>query len=321
MAVLTSRSDVPEELGPGKAWGDFVQENRPRFERTMGVPVGKLLGCGYFGCVFESSPPWVVKFTRDDTEGDVWSVMAELLADPEVTDELGAFLRVRDVARILPDVVFDDEEMPVFGIVREEALPVLYSPHIATEETLRRLGITTAMLESANISPESPSMRQIAESLGAFPARERRATEELLVVLAALQHYRKHALVFSEWRGRLTHRDYGGLGREEAEDIADEAFRQMLGTIDVMRGEGYVNRFGDVIGQTLAASVNFGDLVFRDLHLFNVGWRMHTDIDRDSRPDSMVILDPGAMATPYSPEVREVELAANKARASLRSRP
>jgi hypothetical protein len=321
MAVLEPEPGLREDIAAGQTWARFLDLNHRRFERTVGMPVGERLGCGLFGCVYETTPPWVVKFTRDETEGPIWALMAELLADPEVTGELDAFLRVRDVVRIRPDVIFRGEEMPVYGIVREEALPVLYEPYLATDETLRRLGATPDMLRKAGLPVERPSLNDINDSLSKFPPPVRSSFRELFAVLLGLMEYRKHALVYHKWRGGLIHGEYEGLSREDAEDIADQSFRDMLGAIDMMRGGfDFTNRYGDDIGRTLLAAVNFADLVFRDLHLGNVGWRIHEKIGADSRPLTMVILDPGAMATPYIPEIQEVELVANLSRELRRAR-
>jgi len=321
MAVLEPESGSRSDFAAGPIWSKFLDANLDRFQRTVGVPVGERLGCGLFGCVFESSPPWVVKFTRDPTEGPIWAYMAELLSDPEVTAELDSFLRVRDVVRIRPDVLFQGEEMPVYGVVREEAIPVLRDhPDIMTEETLRRVGATERMLAEAGVSITAPSLNLVVDRIAMFPPPVRSAFRELVIVLLALREYKRYADVFHQWRARLMYQDYGGHTREEAEDISDSAFREMLWAIESMRGNQFPNRFGEEMGRTLLTSVNFGDLVFRDLHLMNIGWRIHKTIDGDERPLSMVILDPGAMATPYEPAVREVELVANLSRFA-RSRP
>jgi len=311
MAVITPRKGVAEDQAAAAVWAEFLGANIDRFRRTMRMPMGEILGCGLFGCVFQSDGPWVVKITHDETEGEVWAYMAELLGDPEVSEDLDAFLRVKDVARIRPDVIFNGEEAPVFGIVREEALPVLVQGGIATPETLRRVGVTEEMLSRAGVS--EPSVNTLSREIHRFPEPQRTWLRELFVVLVALQRYRKYALEFYKWRGMITHGDYGGLHQDEAEEIADASFRDMLDSITTMRGDGYVNQFGEDIGKTLLSAVTFGDLVFRDLHLMNVGWRVHETIDGDRRPKCMVILDPGAMRTPYSPDIRELELLENRA--------
>lgn len=314
MASIELEKGLAGDLAAARAWSSFLEANLDRFRRTMRVPIGKRLGCGLFGCVYESESPWVVKLTHDETEGPIWAYMQELLDDPEVSPELDAFLRVREVVRIRPDIVFDRETLPVYGIVREAAEPVVRKPDFATEETLRRVGVTHAMLGQAGIDPKEPSFNDISDALGKFPQDVKVRLRELFIVLLSLQLYRKHALVFHTWRGKLIRGLYDGLEREDAEQIADTAFQEMLLTIEKMRGEGYVNRYGDLIGKTLLAAVQYGDLVFRDLHLLNVGWRVHEEINGDSRPLSMVILDPGAMATPYQPDIRQVELLENMGR-------
>jgi hypothetical protein len=294
----------------GKVWAAFLESNKDRFQRTITAPIGGLLGCGLFGCVYESESPWVVKLTRDKTEGPIWAYMAELLGDPEVTDELNAFLRVNDVVRVQPDVIFDEEEMPIYCIVREEGLPVLAEPGLrVTKETQRRIGITPKILADIGIDEEEPSINVLGRLGDALPPAIQESLADFYSLIVALKYYRSHALVFHKWRGKLTHGDYEGLEQYQAEEIADEAFRGMLDSIDGMRHRNNrPNRFGLEIGTTLAAAVNFGDLVFQDLHLYNIGWRIHETIGQDRRPPCMVILDPGAMATPYSPEIREVEL-------------
>jgi len=311
IVVPGSEDALYDQVLAARAWADFVESNKDKFERTMGAPMGQRLGCGLFGCVFASTSPWVVKLTRDETEGDIWSYMAELLLDEELTAQLNAFLRVYDVVRIRPDVLFGGTKMPVFGIVREEALPVLREPGLATAETVRRIGLSKEMLAEVGIR-EEPSLEAISEKLELFPENVRLLFLDLFRTLIGVKRYRQHALVFHAWRGRLTHKAYQGLSKEEAEEVADEAFRNMLDAIRSIRfTDGTPNVFGNELGQTLLAAVNYGDLVFQDLHLFNLGWRIHEEIDGDVRPLSMVILDPGAMATPYSPEVRQVDLLEN----------
>jgi hypothetical protein len=45
--------------------------------------------------------------------------------------------------------------------------------------------------------------------------------------------------------------------------------------------------------------------------MYNIGWRIHGKIEGEKLPKCMVILDPGAMATPFMPEIREIELLEN----------
>ena len=48
-----------------------------KLEDAIGGQLGGLLGCGHFGCVFEFVAPWVVKITRDPTEGRVWKFIKD----------------------------------------------------------------------------------------------------------------------------------------------------------------------------------------------------------------------------------------------------
>ena len=47
------------------------------------------------------------------------------------------------------------------------------------------------------------------------------------------------------------------------------------------------------------------DVVMRDVHLFNIGWRVHETIGEDWEPDCIVIYDPGHTPTPFKPEIEQ----------------
>lgn len=57
---------------------ELVEQHGDALEKALGQPLGKLLGCGGFGCVFASEPPWVVKLTCDPFEGQMWQRWLEL---------------------------------------------------------------------------------------------------------------------------------------------------------------------------------------------------------------------------------------------------
>lgn len=139
----TGNPDVDRSDIPGRVYGteheiireagDWIERLESRFHRiesAIHMPVGDMLGCGHYGCVFDSEPPYVVKFSIDPYEGYIWRKIKSLVdaADPE--DGLGivypkAVFRLADVdgygdagAR------FDDVlAFRLWCIVREEADP------------------------------------------------------------------------------------------------------------------------------------------------------------------------------------------------------
>jgi hypothetical protein len=316
-----------QHIAEARAWAGFLESNLDRFQRTIDVPIGKLLGCGRFGCVFESDPPWVVKLTRDVSEGPVWSYMASLLEPdedfPELAVQLPSFLVVRDVVRITPDVVFNGNVEPVFGIVREEAVPVfvpfevrnpfddsVVAQHMALSSlTAEILGLSEKALKRVGL-PEPVLYIQLSEQISRFHPGVQKQFALLHDALLGSRSYRVAADRFHQLRWiPIRLRDEAASLREIT--LATEQAEEAL--LDVVQAWQRLqkNSLATELGLTLETSLNAADLVFRDLHAYNIGWRTHRVIAGIERPQCMVILDPGAMATPHSPTIREVELQAN----------
>ena len=60
-------------------------------------------------------------------------------------------------------------------------------------------------------------------------------------------------------------------------------------------------------------------MVLRDVHLNNIGWRVHTEIDGDTLADTLIIFDPGH--TPTEDRDIRTEMLSNQARQLLQDRP
>jgi len=318
-----------QHIAEGRAWAEFLEANLDRFQRTIDVPIGRLLGCGRFGCVFESDAPWVVKITRDESEGPVWSYMQSLLEPdedfPELATNLPSFLVVRDVVRITPDVVFNGAVQPVFGIVREEAVPVFVPFEVRNpfDDSVvgQHMALSTLTQEILGLSPKAVQRvglqepvlyTQLSERVARFHPGVQKQFALLHEALLGTRDYRQAADRFHQLRWLpLRLRDEGAGGRElqTAEDQANEALKDVVSAWQRLRN----NPLATELGLTLETALNAADLVFRDLHAYNVGWRVHRLVGGVERPQCMVILDPGAMATPHSPSIREVELQANGA--------
>lgn len=304
---------MPEHIAEGVAWATFLEANLDRFQRTLDVPIGERLGCGRYGCVFDSTSPWVVKVTRDESEGPIWSYMSELLGDPEYHKLLPSFLRVRDVVRVRPDVIFNDVVQPVFAIVRESAAPVFDQVQVVnprdkydvsfetalSEQTLSILGMTASALKKAQL--QRPVLyTNVSERVRLLPKGVQKDFAEFHFAIEATRAYRHSAITFHRLRWQ---------SKKSPAEIAltEEAQADMRAACTVLQRFDISTELGD----TLLTAEQEADLVFQDMHMYNIGWRTHRTISREKLPQCMVILDPGAMATPYMPEIREVTLLRN----------
>lgn len=85
---------------------------------------GDSLGCGHFGCVFPitNGRPWILKITRDPTEGPMQTFVAQQQAEGEYGYE--GFAYVKAVFRLSDDIDWRKKKWPVYAILREEITPV-----------------------------------------------------------------------------------------------------------------------------------------------------------------------------------------------------
>lgn len=132
------RSDIPGRTYGSEhdleldaaGWIDKLESRFAKIEQAIHMPVGDMLGCGYYGCVFESEPPYVVKFTLDPYEGYVWRKIKDLVDSADPWEGLGvvypkAVHRLADVdAHGDADANFNDNwAFRLWCVVREEADP------------------------------------------------------------------------------------------------------------------------------------------------------------------------------------------------------
>lgn len=281
----------PNKSLPG--WVKTVLTKRSAIERALGMPIGDPLGCGYWGCVFRSEGPWVVKLTRDPTEGPIWARLREWLRDaPCCTDGI---VRVKDIVRIEPDLKFGRRQWPIHAIVREEAVPVLTEKMTPTEFTAERIGLPQ---EWTNV--HASTLRAVDRSLreqGRSPASLHNI-QDLSDALNGLDRFRVEA---QEW-----HRE--AKKRRPSEGRLDDLAERMSSTTNLMRGS-VAGSLGETLNQLIA-----DDVVLQDVHWGNIGWRLHEEIDGDvANPNCLVIFDPGH--TPTAPREDIRRLAPNGARA------
>lgn len=274
------------DVQAGAVLGDYVEERREVFERVTGWDLGPRLGCGFWGCAFATSAPWVVKVTRDATEGPIWAFIRESYeARP---DEMAGFPRVDDVMRLRPDVSVAIEALgeeasepsPVYAVRREAIDPMftLTTRRDAlrmTQRTADELGLMAPMSYEDMKMDRRPALvefKQAIKHLLAYKARSREIQGEEIMS-------RPDRMVIRE------------LESETLKHLAVLAQHPL---------------FSD-LAASLYGMAGLG-VYFADLHPGNIGWRIHADIEGDVRPLTAVVTDPGVASTPYDVSVREALL-------------
>jgi hypothetical protein len=255
-----------------KKWVQVLLDHRENLENAAGGELGAVLGCGHWGCVVDMADPWVLKLTIDPTEAHVWARITELEAD-EVYGQDG-FTRLKRIFELKPGIRYGGRMKRVYGIVREKIAPAFWDKGV-TAYTLQRLG-----MEWPHAQPPTFSHRTL---LGLDVSSHPRAAwvkgnvEEFSNAVQGLLDYR---YIAQQWYQRLH------VSRRE------EMREQLQRVIN--------NKFGGPIGGPLGESLGMlldNDLVLRDTHLGNVGWRVFEEVDGEEAPDSLVIFDPGHTPT------------------------
>jgi hypothetical protein len=267
-----------------KQWVEALLEKREPLERAIEMPLGKMLGCGHWGCVFESTAPWVVKLSIDPTEGPIWSKIAGLVRDEQWGDRGTA--EVKSITRIAPDLEVGGKKRKVWAIVREGIEPVfknytakeLYGKGRGTE--LLTSSFTEEVLDYSG--PENPTrLQQALPKQVDFSA----GIDALLdyKTLATLWHLMNMSRLGPVQRNHkhILQSRYGLYTKEEVTERTERVF-------DHFRGP----HMGP-LGESLHMLSTYG-IFLRDVHLMNIGWHV-------SRGDDdwtyVVIFDPGHTPT------------------------
>lgn len=267
-----------------KQWVEALMTKRHAIAGALGVPLGEMLGCGHWGCVFESVSPWVVKFSIDPTEGPIWSKIGGILAD----EAYGAdgFVELKSITRLTPDLRVGGKNRKVWAIVREAVEPVFreYSQKELGKRghgtTLMTSGVTTALLDLPG--PESPfglrrgtdKQKDFSDGIdGLFDYRE----------LATLWHLLGKSRLGSVERSRLgaMRSRYGMDSQDDVEEAIDRVLGHLRGPLMGPLGESLV---------MLASNRIF----LRDVHNMNIGWHLPRSDDDWAK---VVVFDPGHTPT------------------------
>jgi hypothetical protein len=116
--------------------------------------------------------------------------------------------------------------------------------------------------------------------------------EEFKVTIGALLNYRNmvsQCRPVDQVQGRPC---LHYMTREPLKDRIEQATYRMRGAT------------GEYLGESLRMLME-NDILLRDVHLLNIGWRVHETIDEHWAPDCIVIYDPGHTPTPHRPRIEQ----------------
>jgi hypothetical protein len=223
-------------------WVKSVIKKYGNAMKRIGVTDDKPLGCGYYGCVFKTDDPkWVLKITRDPTEGPIVQHIMKYRMEEEGGDGRGPYgtldgvVFYKDIYQA-ESIQWRGKEWPVYFIIREAIEPINWNLYHTTYN---------------------------APSLNNIPAQYVRRS------LNALRHAKMYAMEFftlkSKYRKELAKEKYF----ESLSDIMD-AFPEVADVLYTLYDEDMI--FQDVhmhnLGQSIIDWKDFrrpGTIVIHDL--------------------------------------------------------
>jgi hypothetical protein len=276
--------------------GEWVQEllkDRAAVEHAIREPIGQMLGCGYFGCAFDSRDPWVVKLTIDPQEGPMWAVIMDILREEGGRGQSG-FTRVKEVVRLRPGVGTGKRKKALYAVVREEVQPIFESkpPNSLTDYSVRRLELDPddKQINPTIIAKQAPDLDRFSADLVDTRGIPAASAERIAAQLRDFWNAMRAMFVYDTAVAKNRKR------RLSKKDMAAQ-IRQALA---LCKGE-----VGRGLGDGLAVLLDHG-VVLHDLHVLNVGWRIFADIEGWPRLDrGIAVFDPGFTPTPYKPKIGE----------------
>jgi hypothetical protein len=292
-----------------KQWVEALLTKREAIERAIGMPLGTMLGCGHWGCVFESTPPWVVKLSIDPTEGPIWSKITDLVEQEQYGGD--GFPKIKSLHRITPDHAVGGRKRKVWAIVREGIEPV-FREYRARELGMHGGGTILATSEFTNELLALPRPERATSLPYGHPGTPR---EDIRVGMEALIDYR---LATTAWHGLQR------TSRSRAEISHQHYFRSEYGCAPGDGGwapnitnsecldriaskiERILHRLNGPLmgplGESLSMLASNG-VYLRDVHLLNIGWHIAHGDDDWTR---VVIFDPGHTPTESGGDIEQV---------------
>lgn len=316
MGLIQREPRPPRPPKGSPSWTQIIYENKAKLEGVLTDILGEktriedLLGCGHWGCVFQlSTKPWVAKFSRDPTEGPIWSVLKEAIEDEGPSSGLlDGIARVKAIVQIKGGVSFRRKRHPLYLIVREDVVPVKkdygwsdYSRELL-EKFLKIYHPARFLSAQAIHDGKTPTImdadRMLDRALGFLSYYRIAATE---------WHKSQQAWFKTEDLGAMFH--HGGYHTRRASySEKKELERRSLGRMQFAINRLQEFEFAQAIFQTLDDLFD-REIYLRDVHQMNIGWRVHDQIDgAQYETDQLVIFDPGHTPTADDKPIPEIEL-------------
>ena len=263
-------------------WNDeLLEDHQPSIERAIGMKVDQRLGCGAWGCVYETDAPWVIKFTLDPPEPHVWTIVMEVVRGDRRAQE--GVVRVRSLYQLEPPLDLDGEDWTVFAIVREAVHPVFQRGRKVTDVTVRKLGLPVEDFVYSMPGEHVEVQRW-------DPRRTRLSAPSLAVHMSGLDDGVRESVRDFEFTMQLLGQ-YKGEARNLAfnPDYPPEHMDLILHELDRL-GHGHG------LAQTLGA-LGRRSVWLADLHRLNIGWRARRRAPGfTNQPETIVVFDVGATA-------------------------
>jgi hypothetical protein len=284
--------------GTRKRWVKDLLTKRHSVEEAIGMPLGDILGCGHFGCVFRSEGPWVVKLSIDPTEGPIWATIGEKIEESRYGSD--GFARVKSITRLKPDVGDSKRKNKLYAIVREDCEPLLTGTSASSysDYTKQKMGV-----------PNWTNSELHAALTGMVKLRNTNLPMEVVSRLENLQETLKGIHAYREWghQARLSRpgarshdRERFGMYGSSRTHSYQECIERALRATNLMNGA-----IGGALGESLSMLGDYGIVLF-DVHLGNVGWRVHENIDGlDDAGETLVVYDPGHTPTDQTTAIQE----------------
>lgn len=255
-----------------KKWVKELLGQRPEIGKAIGSPLGEMLGCGHWGCVVDSSGPLVVKLTIDPNEAPIWEKIIELAAE-EAWGEEGV-VRVKGLFRLEPGVMYGGRSRKVYAIVREAVDPVFEGDWRLSMRTVQELGLPVSVWPVSYVPSYGSGLGHLVGAEFEIPS-EQESVRQFLSTMKALSFYQDAA---RKWFG----------GQRDFDRIERITYAM----------DGWV---GNAMGETLRMLLG-NEVVLRDVHFGNIGWRVRSTIDGVTMQKTICIFDPGH--TPAGRDVR-----------------
>lgn len=293
---ITPEGSFPEAA---EVWAEELLEDKTPIESAVEMPIKQRLGCGAWGCVYEATSPWVVKFTLDPPEPHVWLKVDEAIE--EAGTGQGGIVRVKDVFQLYPPIEAgpSGDVWHVYVIVREAIHPIFQRGRVLTDYTIKKLGLPTLTVEGEPFVYKMPADQLQTQnyvdrrtSLSApgltlyqtgLDEETRQAVKDFEATFSLLEVYKQIAAQLSNKMTRAaTAEAFASMAAKDLEHL-----QLVFGELDKLD-------YGREIGETLR-TLNAHGIRLRDLHQLNVGWRAHRTVPGFSpEPKTVVVFDVGA---------------------------